>query len=528
MKPAAPPLVLVMRVRELASRLGVPAAAVTQAQGAGGVAVLVSGGEDGVLIACSGARPVPLARTTPDGAPARNTAIVQVVIDGKEPWVLNCPLPPDGGLSVESAPRRFAVVSPEVAGMESVPGVRFYRTLHEAVIEQALEGRVEGLARQGMKAPLLLAADAIRLAASVSCEGSTPKRAEAAFWYALTSTFVRHTGTRYAQALEAILDTAGGTERPTSAGGAALARWLLQDEGIEARIGATFVRGDRTTSPLGLYWLTEAIQSPVFVDSDSDGLPDWFEPLCLTDPNLRDTDGDGIDDSLQIISGPRPPVAAPAPAQLPEEALRPRRVAYLTFDDGPSKNVTPFVLQVLREKSVKATFFIVGLNALRLPRIVLDIAKEGHSIGNHSYDHDYGFIYSSPERYVESLDRCGEILHSITGVRPTTSRPPGGSQGRLTQMYYRALKEKGYRTLDWNVSTRDTALPSPTTSQMVQSVITYAKSKGADLVVLMHDGPGHRATALALGEIIDGLRRLGYAFDVLRADAPLPELGGGR
>ncbi|MBQ7478828.1 MAG: polysaccharide deacetylase family protein, partial [Selenomonadaceae bacterium] len=118
---------------------------------------------------------------------------------------------------------------------------------------------------------------------------------------------------------------------------------------------------------------------------------------------------------------------------------REKKVAYLTFDDGPDDVNTPAILEILRQENIKATFYVVGRNALTYPDIAKQIFLEGHAIGNHSYDHDYDRLYASVSQYLEEMEHTDEILHGIIGVRPLVTRAPGGRIGHFTGEYVSAL-----------------------------------------------------------------------------------------
>ena len=130
---------------------------------------------------------------------------------------------------------------------------------------------------------------------------------------------------------------------------------------------------------------------------------------------------------------------------LPELApYREGKVAYLTFDDGPDDKNTPAVLDVLKEAGVKATFYVTGAQAKAHLEVLRRIYDEGHAIGNHSYDHDYKKLYTSPDAFLSEMERTDEIIHGILGVRPLILRAPGGVIGHFTKAYEPALKASGY------------------------------------------------------------------------------------
>jgi peptidoglycan/xylan/chitin deacetylase (PgdA/CDA1 family) len=176
----------------------------------------------------------------------------------------------------------------------------------------------------------------------------------------------------------------------------------------------------------------------------------------------------------------------------------------LTFDDGPSLS-TPAVLDALAEYGATATFFQVGMNALRLPDLAQRVAAEGHEIANHTQHHPR-FYLCSPAKIGYEIEQCQESLESVHGELPRLFRPPYGA--RWFGMYP-ALDRLGLRSVMWSVSSRDWREPA---EAIALRVIT-ATHPGD--VVLMHDGDttigGDRrqATARALHAILASLRARG-------------------
>jgi len=203
---------------------------------------------------------------------------------------------------------------------------------------------------------------------------------------------------------------------------------------------------------------------------------------------------------------------------------RPGRRAYLTFDDGPTEN-TAIVLDALKAQKVKATFFVNG--RLEWAPLYQRIVAEGHRLGNHTYSHDYNLIYKSVAAFVQDVDRLDAFLAG-QGLSPSKLyRFPGGAKNEiaariggpdLTGKISGAMADRGYRFFEWNVavgegeSRPDNRLFSHEDIQ--KAILTQAKNKRV-AVILLHDGPGHRDTALAVSGIIDGLRKLGFTFETL-------------
>ena len=218
-------------------------------------------------------------------------------------------------------------------------------------------------------------------------------------------------------------------------------------------------------------------------------------------------------------------------AVLPAQAAETggRKVAYLTFDDGPSKT-TEQVLDILAEYDVKATFFVCAAenNEKYLPILARTVA-EGHQIGLHSATHEYKKIYASPEAYWQDLDLLWEKISPYVPQRPTCIRFPGGSTNTVSRKYggsdiMRVLKgqatEKGLRYFDWNNCAGDAVGGKPSSARLVENV--RGEANGDHLIVLMHDTNATRNTAEALPQIITLLAEKGYVFDVVE-NYPRPE-----
>ena len=198
------------------------------------------------------------------------------------------------------------------------------------------------------------------------------------------------------------------------------------------------------------------------------------------------------------------------------------KTAYLTFDDGPDDEVTKTVLDILAENNVKATFYVTGINAATYPDTVRRMVAEGHAVGNHSYDHDYDRLYTSPDAFLYEMVQTDEILYGILGFRPLILRAPGGTFSHFTSEYEACLEENGYVEHDWNVSIADTASGNPTAQDFIDNVMAQTADGKESAIILMHSSYGHQETAKALSEIIRVLRERGYRFGVVTPMTPQP------
>lgn len=203
------------------------------------------------------------------------------------------------------------------------------------------------------------------------------------------------------------------------------------------------------------------------------------------------------------------------------------RTVALTFDDGPLPQNTPQVLDVLRARGVKATFFVTGRNVSAHPELVRRIVAEGHAIGNHTWSHpDLDTL--SPAGQAAEIDRTTQAIVTATGVQPCFFRGPYGihRSRSVTSLAW----DRGMTIADWSHDTRDWETP-PGDSPWFQDRIAERATVPGDAhpIVLMHDGGGYRQnTVAALDRIISSYLARGFVFTD-PAGHPLEEgtAGGG-
>lgn len=172
-----------------------------------------------------------------------------------------------------------------------------------------------------------------------------------------------------------------------------------------------------------------------------------------------------------------------------------------TFDDGPHPVMTERLLAVLRQEHVPATFFVVGKMAARYPQLVRAIAREGHEIANHTYNH-LNLASLSNEAVMNELGQTREVIRRLTGQDSVLFRPPGGGYSRKM---VRWTARAGYRMVLWSVLTDD--VDGASFHKMRARILRGADDGG---IVLMHSGV--ETTIQALPEIIALLRDRGYHF----------------
>lgn len=186
------------------------------------------------------------------------------------------------------------------------------------------------------------------------------------------------------------------------------------------------------------------------------------------------------------------------------------KIIYLTFDDGPSDSVTPKILDVLKEEKVPATFFIVGSQAMGRKNILRRIYSEGHTLAIHSYSHKYGEIYSSEKALLSDIEKCNDIICSVTGRYSSIYRFPGGSFN-LDEKFKKAVKAAGYRCVDWNASFRDSEIKNAAADALFDAAVTTV-AYPQHIVMLAHDAPDKIQTAYALKKVINYYKEKGYSF----------------
>ncbi|WP_052690558.1 polysaccharide deacetylase family protein [Pseudarthrobacter chlorophenolicus] len=198
----------------------------------------------------------------------------------------------------------------------------------------------------------------------------------------------------------------------------------------------------------------------------------------------------------------------------------------LTFDDGPSAQRTAFVLDVLKQKGVKATFFLQGNHAQQYPDLVRRIKAEGHVIGNHSWDHA-NFPELSQTRQRQEVDRTNSAITAITGATPKLMRFPFGNSTSYSLNYIRSIGMSGGIQWRWHVGQPgDYECPG---AAGVQKYVLDEAAPGA--IILLHDGndvlscPASQWTYLA--RTIDALRARGYDFGVVAPSATANPLNEG-
>ncbi|MBK6985013.1 MAG: polysaccharide deacetylase family protein [Bacteroidetes bacterium] len=174
---------------------------------------------------------------------------------------------------------------------------------------------------------------------------------------------------------------------------------------------------------------------------------------------------------------------------------------YLTFDDGPIPELTEWVLDVLKEYQIKATFFCVGDNIVKNPSIFQRIKSEGHQVGNHTFNHMKGWEVKNA-MYVENTERCQEL------TKTNLFRPP---YGRIKKSQYKILA-KDYKVVFWDVLSYDyDKLTS--SKKCLDNSIKYTRNGS---IIVFHDNiKAQKNLKFALPQYIEHFLKLNYKFATL-------------
>ena len=193
---------------------------------------------------------------------------------------------------------------------------------------------------------------------------------------------------------------------------------------------------------------------------------------------------------------------------------------FLTFDDGPSTSVTPYILDLLAEQNIKATFFVLGSKVEANPNLVKREYDEGHYIANHGYSHKYSEMYSSTQNVLDEYNKTNDLIKNAIGNENYNSlvfRFPGGSSGGpyndLKQEAKEVLKQNGIASVDWNALTNDAA-GANTKEKIMENFYNTVQNK-TSIVILMHDAPDKILTYECLPEIIQYFKDNGYEFKTM-------------
>lgn len=230
-------------------------------------------------------------------------------------------------------------------------------------------------------------------------------------------------------------------------------------------------------------------------------------PECYTGQLLPATASSGTDRSAEFALQAGVPCGA--------DPVEGEKVVYLTLDDGPSAN-TITALNILDHYGIKATFFVTGANP-EYSYLIKEAYDRGHTIGLHTFSHDYANIYSSVENYYADLNAVGNLVAGQIGFVPCFIRFPGGSSNYISHDYSDGIMttltgdvlQKGYQYFDWNASSGDGA-ETQDPALLADAAVSYDYYD--TIVLLSHDGAAKEPTMKALPFIIEYFLSKGYEF----------------
>ena len=193
------------------------------------------------------------------------------------------------------------------------------------------------------------------------------------------------------------------------------------------------------------------------------------------------------------------------------------KIAYLTFDDGPTLKATGKVLDILKEEEIKATFFVIGKYVKKHPELVKRAYTEGHYIANHGYNHNNKQLYSSINNFISEIKNTdSEIGNAIDKpeYKSYVFRFPNGYMSPIYKTQKKksaeALNKMGYIYVDWNSLNKDSE-KKISNQQLISNLKKSSKNKGT-LIILMHDTCDVNNTPAVLKESINYLKNQGYTF----------------
>ena len=187
------------------------------------------------------------------------------------------------------------------------------------------------------------------------------------------------------------------------------------------------------------------------------------------------------------------------------------KIIYLTFDDGPTPEITTWVLDKLKAYGAKATFFLVGNNVDLYPQLVKDILEEGHLIGNHSYDHLNGWS-TTDTCYINNVEKTQNALNVFYELKPKDHKLMRPPYGKIKRTQAKKLKSKGFDIIMYDVLAYDWD-HNISGQQCAQNVINHAQTGS---IVVFHDSiKAQKNLKLGLPGVLDYFTQQGYTFKTL-------------
>ncbi len=210
-------------------------------------------------------------------------------------------------------------------------------------------------------------------------------------------------------------------------------------------------------------------------------------------------------------------------AQVQDETTGQQKRVYLTFDDGPSI-YTGQILDILKANDIKATFFVIAREDESYWPYYTRILEEGHTLGMHSYTHDYNQVYASLDSFETDVNSLSQFLYDRTGEYPTIYRFPGGSSNTVCNVPMEEciayLNEQGITYYDWNALNGDAVSSELPPEKLVENIMNSVRQNNTS-IVLMHDMQSRHTTVESLQPLIDTLKDEGYEILPIDENTPL-------
>ena len=181
---------------------------------------------------------------------------------------------------------------------------------------------------------------------------------------------------------------------------------------------------------------------------------------------------------------------------------------YLTFDDGPTPDVTEWVLEELKKHQAKATFFCIGKNIENNPDLFKRVVNDGHAIGNHTFNHFNGWKTSS-DNYLKNTYQCQDEISKLININNKLFRPP---YGKIKTSQSKELRKLGYKIIMWDVLSADfdqTITPEKCLENVLQNAVSGS-------IIIFHDSvKGYKNLEYVLPQSLKVLKERGFTFDTI-------------
>ena len=228
-------------------------------------------------------------------------------------------------------------------------------------------------------------------------------------------------------------------------------------------------------------------------------------------------------DQLTGEDGSQPETEPAEDTQVQDETTVQQKRVYLTFDDGPSI-YTGQILDILKANDIKATFFVIAREDESYWPYYTRILEEGHTLGMHSYTHDYNQVYASLDSFETDVNSLSQFLYDRTGEYSTIYRFPGGSSNTVCNVPMEEciayLNEQGITYYDWNALNGDAVSSELPPEKLVENIMNSVRQNNTS-IVLMHDMQSRHTTVESLQPLIDTLKDEGYELLPIDENTPL-------